>query len=306
VETLLRSGWSVRCSIRYGSSGSLGFLKDVSGRELLEIRRGDLLDSEFMGDCCEGVDTIFHLGARISIPYSYAAPRDTFAVNLTGTQNVLEGARRHGVRRIIHTSTSEVFGTAETIPMDETHPLKGQSPYSASKIAADKLVESYFCSFGLPAVILRPFNTYGPRQSPRAVISTIIQQALTQDQIRLGALWPRRDFTFVGDTVSGFLHAAAVPGVEGQVFNLGTGKDVSIGELAEIILDLLDVDREIITDDARQRPEASEVGRLLSDNSRAREILGWTPQVPIKEGLKRTIDWWRTQPNSFDWSGYAT
>lgn len=307
VEELVRSGWIVRGVVRYGSTGDLGFLHQasVAHPERLEIRRGDLLDSEFIADCCKEVDTVFHLGARISIPYSYVAPRDTFQVNVTGTQNVLEGARRHGVRRVVHTSTSEVFGTAETVPMDERHPLKGQSPYSASKIAADKLVESYFCSFGLPGVVVRPFNTYGPRQSPRAVISTIIQQALTKDEIRLGSVWPRRDFTFVGDTVDGFLRAAAAPDAEGGVFNLGTGTDISIGEIAEQILKIMNIERRIVSDQARKRPKDSEVGRLLSDNRRAREILGWTPQVSMEDGLRRTIDWWRAQPGAFGWAGYA-
>lgn len=308
VEALVQDGWQVRCLLRYGSSGDLGFLADcvAQGGDRLDLWRGDLLDGDLVARACEGVDTIFHLGARIAIPYSYAAPRDTFHVNAIGTLNVLEGARRHGARRLIHTSTSEVFGTAETIPMNETHPLKGQSPYSASKIAADKLVESYVCSFGLPAVVVRPFNTYGPRQSPRAVISTIIQQALTKDEIRLGALWPRRDFTFVDDTVSGFLRAASAPGAEGAVCNLGTGTDISIGELAAMILQLLGLERRIVSEDARERPPASEVGRLLSDNSRAAEILGWQPAVTLEEGLSRTIAWWRAQPERFGWSGYAT
>lgn len=308
VEELINSGWFVRCVVRYGSSGSLGFLEEAATAraDALDIQRGDLLDAEFISNCCDKVDTVFHLGARISIPYSYIAPRDTFQVNVMGTQNVLEGARRHGVRRLIHTSTSEVFGTAETTPMDERHPLKGQSPYAASKIAADKLVESYYCSFGLPAVTLRPFNTYGPRQSPRAVISTIIQQALAGSEIRLGSLWPRRDFTFVADTVAAFIRAAEAPDVEGGVFNLGAGDDISIGELAQTVLKILDVDRPIVAEKLRERPEASEVGRLLSDNRLAAERLGWRPQVTMEEGLKRTIDWWRATPKAFGWNGYAT
>lgn len=307
VERLIARGWRVRCLLRYGSSGSVGFLDEVLTRspDQLEIRRGDIIDSDFVSKCCEGVDTIFHLAARISIPYSYEAPRDCFDVNVTGVLNILEGARRHGVRRVIHTSTSEVFGTAERVPMDETHPLKGQSPYSASKIAADKLVESYVCSFGAPAIVIRPFNTYGPRQSPRAVISTIIQQALTSDCVRLGALWPRRDFTFVADTVSGFVRAAEATGAEGAVCNLGTGHDISVGELATMILRILEVDRPIVAEDARERPAASEVGRLLSDNRRAAEILGWRPETSLEDGLRQTIDWWKANTGAFGWSGYA-
>lgn len=308
VEALLAEGCQVRALVRYGSSGSIGFLGEAAAAagDRLEILRGDVLDAEFVARCCEGVDTVFHLAARISIPYSYDAPRDCFAVNVTGTLNVLEGCRRAGVRRMIHTSTSEVFGTAERVPMDETHPLKGQSPYSASKIAADKLVESYVCSFGVPAVVVRPFNTYGPRQSPRAVISAILQQALGTGSVKLGSLWPRRDFTYVTDTVAGFLRAAEAQEAVGGVFNLGTGEDISIGDLAATILRLLGTDCPIASEDARTRPPASEVGRLLSDNRRAAAVLGWRPAVSLEEGLARTIAWWKAQPSAFGWTGYAT
>jgi NAD dependent epimerase/dehydratase len=303
VEALMHDGWTVRCLIRYDSSGRIGFLSELSPEihSALDIRRGDILDTEFVGECCQGVDTVFHLAARISIPYSYVAPRDTFEVNSIGTLNVAEAVRRFGVRRMIHTSTSEVFGTAVTVPMSEAHPLKAQSPYAASKTAADKIVESYVCSFGLPAVIVRPFNTYGPRQSPRAVISTIVDQALRGGTIRVGALWPRRDFTYVDDTVQGFIRAAEVDAALHGEFNLGTGSDVSIGDLAELIIQIVGKPCELVGDDARQRPANSEVGRLLSDNSLAREVLGWEPRVSLETGIQRVVAWWRKKAHQFDW-----
>jgi nucleoside-diphosphate-sugar epimerase len=303
VEELARSGWAVRCLLRYGSAGDIGFLADLpsSTQDLLDLRRGDLLDPELVLECCRDVDTVFHLGARISIPYSYAAPRDTFHVNALGTLNVVEAVRRTGVRRLVHVSTSEVFGSAVTVPMSETHRLKAQSPYAASKIAADKIVESYVCSFGLPAVIVRPFNTYGPRQSTRAVIPSIIEQALRGGAIRVGSLWPRRDFTYVSDTVSAFIKAATVEGALHDEFNLGTGQDTSIGDLAELIVELIGTSCTIVTDDARQRPAESEVSKLLSDNAKARKVLGWRPEVALREGLERVISWWRERPVRFGW-----
>lgn len=308
VEALLRDGWKVRCLLRYGSSGGTGFLATLPSDvfQTLELRRGDLLDKEFVGECCEGVDTIFHLGARISIPYSYVAPRDTFEVNAVGTLNVVEAARRSGVRRMIHTSTSEVFGSAVTLPMSEAHRLKAQSPYAASKIAADKIVESYMCTFGLPAVIVRPFNTYGPRQSPRAVISTIVQQVLEGNGVvRVGSLWPRRDFTYVEDTVNGMIRAALVDEAVHGEFNLGTGEEISIGDLAQLIMQLTGKTCSLVSDDSRQRPADSEVSRLLSDNRHARQVLGWEPKVSLREGLQRVIDWWRSGNAQFGWGNGA-
>lgn len=308
VEALIRDNWSVRCFVRYDSAGTLGFIDTFPAaiRESLDIRRADLLDENAVDSAAEGVDTIFHLGARISIPYSYASPRDNFMVNAVGTLNVLEAARNNRVRRIVHTSTSEVFGSAQIIPMAETHPLNAQSPYAGSKIAADKLVQSYHRSFDVPTVTVRPFNTFGPRQSPRAVISAIIQQALRGDRIRLGALTPRRDMTFVADTVAGFQRAAIAEGVEGMEFNLGTGEDVSIGELVERILKAMELDIPVETDEARIRPANSEVSRLCSDNRLAREHLGWTPATPLDEGLAATIAWWRDNQDRFPGTGYAT
>jgi nucleoside-diphosphate-sugar epimerase len=303
VELLARTGWNVRCLLRYGSSGDAGFLADLPApmKSLLDLRRGDLLDLEFVTECCLNIDTVFHLGARISIPYSYIAPRDTFHVNVLGTLNVAEAVRRTGVRRLVHVSTSEVFGSAVTVPMNETHRLKAQSPYAASKIAADKIVESYICSFGLPAVIIRPFNTYGPRQSPRAVIPSIVEQALRGGPIHIGSLWPRRDFTYVDDTVSAFVKAATAELALHEEFNLGTGEDISIGELAQVIIELTGATCEIVSEDARQRPPDSEVARLLSDNTKARQVLGWQPEVTLREGLQRVISWWRQGRSRFQW-----
>jgi dTDP-glucose 4,6-dehydratase len=248
---------------------------------------------------------VFNLGARISIPYSYVAPRDTFQVNAMGTLNVAEAVRRMGVRRLIQVSTSEVFGSAVEVPMSESHRLKAQSPYAASKIASDKIVESFVCSFGLPAVIVRPFNTYGPRQSPRAVISTIVDQAMRGGVVKIGSLWPRRDFTYVEDTVQGMIRAAEVEAAVGGEFNLGTGTDISIGELAESIMRIIGNKCELVSDDARQRPADSEVSRLLSDNSRARQVLGWEPKVSLEEGLTRVVEWWRQGRSKFAWGASA-
>jgi nucleoside-diphosphate-sugar epimerase len=239
----------------------------------------------------QGTSHVFHLGALIAIPYSYVHPAEVVETNVIGTLNVLLAGREAGVERILHTSTSEVYGTALRVPIDETHPLQGQSPYSASKIGADKLAESFYRAFDLPVVTVRPFNTYGPRQSARAVVPTIISQALTQDTVHLGNLEARRDLTYVSDTVAGFLKAAEVPGLEGGTFNLGTGSEVTVGDLAGEIIALVGRPVEIVVDSARLRPEKSEVQRLLSDNRLAKERLGWQPVVNLTEGLKRTIAW---------------
>jgi dTDP-glucose 4,6-dehydratase len=294
--------------LRYGSAGDIGCLADTPCeiRETLDIRRGDLLDGEFVAECCRDVDTVFNLAARISIPYSYVAPRDTFQVNAMGTLNVAEAVRRVGVRRLIQVSTSEVFGSAVEVPMSETHRLKAQSPYAASKIAADKIVESFICAFDLPAVIVRPFNTYGPRQSPRAVISTIVEQALRGGPVRIGSLWPRRDFTYVEDTVQGMIRAAEVDAALYGEFNLGAGSDVTIGELAAMIIQITGNHCELISDDARQRPAASEVSRLCSDNTKARKVLGWEPKFTLQQGLDKVVGWWRAGRPRFTWGSNPT
>jgi nucleoside-diphosphate-sugar epimerase len=261
--------------------------------ERVEVAAGDLRDLAAMQEAMQGMEVVFHLGALIAIPYSYVHPAEVVETNVIGTLNVLLAGRESSVGRIVHTSTSEVYGTALRVPIDEGHPLQGQSPYSASKIGADKIAESFYRSFDLPVVTVRPFNTYGPRQSARAVIPTIISQALSQEVIRLGNLEARRDLTYVADTVDGFLKAGETPGVEGETFNLGTGQEVSIGELAGEILRQVGRPVRIEIDPVRLRPEKSEVQRLLSDNRLAGERLGWQPQVSLEEGLRRTIAWMR-------------
>ena len=245
------------------------------------------------------MEMIFHLGALIAIPYSYLHPAEVVESNVMGTLNVLLAARELGTAKVIHTSTSEVYGTALRVPIDEGHPLQGQSPYSASKIGADKLAESFYCAYGLPVVTVRPFNTYGPRQSARAVIPTIISQALARSELRLGSLDTRRDFTYVSDTVAGFLCAAETPGVEGETFNLGTGSEVSVGELVTLVGKILGRELSVTRDGERLRPEKSEVLRLLSDNRKAKARLGWQPQVELEQGLSMTVDWIRRNLHLF-------
>lgn len=293
VEALVEKGASVRAFIRYNSRNDVGALSLVPKEVLdhVEIEFGDLRDLPSVQEVIKGISYVFHLGALISIPYSYLHPAEVVETNLVGTMNVLLAARNSGVERVIHTSTSEVYGTALHVPIDENHPLQAQSPYSASKIGADKLAESFFRSYNLPIVTLRPFNTYGPRQSARAVIPTIISQALTQNTIRLGNLDSRRDLTYVTDTVEGFMKVAEASGVEGDTFNLGSGNEVRIGDLAREIISIIGKPIKIVVDPNRLRPEKSEVQRLLSDNSLAREKLSWGPKTSLSQGLKSTIAW---------------
>lgn len=292
VNDLVKKGAKVKAFVRYNSRGDAGLLKLLSPDVLtrIELIGGDLRDPQAIEDAVEGVKIVFHLGALISIPYSYYHPVEVVDTNITGTLNVLLACRKFNCK-LIHTSTSEVYGTALRVPIDESHLLQGQSPYSASKIGADKLVESFQRSFNIHAVTVRPFNTYGPGQSARAVIPTIISQALTRDVVLLGNLETKRDFTFVDDTVNGFIKAAETEGVSGEVFNLGTGSEVTIGELASEIIQLIGRIVPIRIDEQRLRPENSEVMRLLSDNRKAKEVLGWYPEVSIHEGLKATVEW---------------
>lgn len=295
VESLVSLGARVRAFVRYNSRGDPGLLTLLPPETYssLEIVAGDLRDLPAVQNAARGATQIFHLGALIAIPYSYVHPAEVVETNVIGTLNVLLAAREAKPERVIHTSTSEVYGTALRVPIDESHPLQGQSPYSASKIGADKIAESFYRSFDLPVVTVRPFNTYGPRQSARAVIPTIITQALTQNTIRLGNLDTRRDLTYVSDTVTGFLKAGEAADLEGETINLGTGNEFRIGDLAEEIFSILGKPVEIQVDAARLRPERSEVQRLLSDNHLARQRLDWTPQVSLREGLARTIAWIR-------------
>ncbi|MNK66040.1 dTDP-glucose 4,6-dehydratase [compost metagenome] len=281
--------------VRYGSASSWGNLEfapdDVKGQ--FRVVAGNIDDGDFVMHAMQGIDVVCHLAALIAIPYSYVAPRSYVRTNVEGTLNVVEAARRLSVRRVVHTSTSEVYGTAVRVPIDEEHPLQGQSPYSASKIGADKIAESYYRSFDTGVVTLRPFNTFGPRQSARAFIPTIISQALTQDVIKLGSLTPERDMTFVTDTVAGFVAASVTPGIEGQTINLGTGSTYTIGHFAERILKLMGVEKEIVADTARMRPDKSEVLKLVSDNALAAKLMGWSPQVDLDEGLRQSIEFIR-------------
>jgi NAD dependent epimerase/dehydratase len=293
VDALVTRGALVRAFVRYNSRGSLGLLHQLpeSVRSQIEILFGDLRDAAAVEGAVRGVSHVFHLGALIAIPYSYIHPVEVVETNVMGTLNILQAARSVGVERVVHTSSSEVYGTALHVPIEESHPLQGQSPYSASKIGADKIVESFYCAYGLPVVTLRPFNTYGPRQSTRAIIPTIITQALTNEVVKIGNLETRRDLTYVTDTVQGFLSVAQVDGIEGETFNLGTGQEVSIAELAQEIFSLMGKSPKLEVEPARLRPEKSEVQRLLSDNRLARQRLGWTPRVSLQEGLLTTIDW---------------
>jgi NAD dependent epimerase/dehydratase len=293
VEELLRRGAGVRAFVRYNSRGDVGLLStlDPDLAKSMEIVSGDLRDPAAVAGSMRDVDVVFHLGALIAIPYSYVHPHEVVETNVIGTVNVLEAARQTRPSRVIHTSTSEVYGTAVYAPIDEKHPLQGQSPYSASKIGADKVAESYHRAFGVPVVTVRPFNTYGPRQSARAVIPTIITQALTLPQITLGSLTPTRDLTFVTDTVAGFIAAATTDAAIGREINLGTNDEISVGDLAQKIMRIVGRSLPIVSSDDRKRPEKSEVERLRSDNALARELLQWSPQVSLEDGLSRTIRW---------------
>jgi NAD dependent epimerase/dehydratase len=300
VERLVADGARVRAFCIYNSRGSAGWLDDLdpATRAALDIRLGDIRDARFVERATEGIEVVFHLAALIAIPYSYTAVESFIDTNVRGTMHVLEAAARAGVRRIVQTSTSEVYGTPDTLPIRETHPLQAQSPYAASKVAADQLVLAYHRSFGAPAVVLRPFNTYGPRQSDRAVLPTMLRQLLAgRTEIRLGRLDPRRDLTFVGDTVDGFIRAATVDGIEGQTIQLGTGRAESIGELFELACRVVGVAASAVEDPARLRPDASEVLVLCSDPARARDLLGWEARTSLEDGIAATVDWLRGQPD---------
>lgn len=293
VAHLVPRGDRVRAFVRYNSRNDFGRLETLA-REVLdevEIFTGDLTNPEAVSGAVAGCETVFHLGALIPIPYSYRHPREYVAANVTGTLNVLEASRRASVSRLVQVSSSEVYGTAQTVPISESHPLRPQSPYAATKVAADQLALSFWSSFGAPVVVARPFNTFGPRQSARAVIPTIVSQALSRDKIELGDVSPTRDFLFVEDTVEGLIRCGEVPGIEGETFNLGTGKEWSIGSVAERVLAMLEIDVPLETSADRVRPAESEVERLVADWSKARGELSWSPQVEFDDGLRRTISW---------------
>ena len=294
TEALLHAGGKVRALVHYNSRGSWGHLDELRNDfgEKLDVRPADITDSFLVRELVKDCEIVFHLAALIAIPYSYQAPSSYLTVNAQGTLNLLEASRQERVKRVIVTSTSEVYGSASYTPMDEAHPLHAQSPYAASKIAADKLAESFYSSFGLPVVILRPFNTYGPRQSARAVIPTVLTQALSgAKEIQLGNLEPRRDLTFVKDTVRAFLLAAEKPELEGQTIHFGQGKSICISELAQMCLKTAGSDARIVSLDRRRRPEASEVELLICDHSKATRLLGWEPTITLETGLRHTAEY---------------
>jgi dTDP-glucose 4,6-dehydratase len=289
TEGLLKAGASVSGFVRYQSQGKAGMLDSLQANGL-RVVRGDLADFESVSRAVAGQDIVLHLGALISIPYSYENPHHTFEVNAGGTLNVLQAAREHRTSRVVVMSTSEVYGTARYVPIDENHPLQAQSPYSASKIAAEKLAESFFKSFNLPVVVVRAFNTYGPRQSSRAVIPTIITQALRGEEIHLGSTTPTRDFNYVEDTVAGLIRAAIADAAVGEVMNLATGNEISIGDLTNSIVKVIGRRVTVHTESQRLRPEKSEVQRLLGASDKARRLLEWQPVVSLEEGLRRTVE----------------
>ena len=292
TEALVRAGHSVRAFVMYNSFNSWGWLDQspTDIRDNLDVFAGDIRDPHGVKTAMKGCDSVLHLAALIAIPYSYHSPDTYIDTNIKGTLNVLQAARELGVKRVVHTSTSEVYGSARFVPITEEHPLQGQSPYSATKIAADQLAYSFYASFGLPVTIARPFNTYGPRQSARAVIPTIITQIATgKKQIKLGAVSPTRDFNFVHDTVAGFIAAMKSDKGLGEVINFGSNFEISIGDTAQLIAEAMNCKIEIITDEARLRPENSEVERLWADNSKAKTLFGWQPNYGGRDGFKRGI-----------------
>ncbi len=302
AEALVHNGAKVRAFCLYNSQGSWGWLDRASRevRDALDVRLGDVRDARFVEAACKDVEVVFHLAALIAIPYSYVAPESYVDVNVRGTLNVLEAARRGGAQRVVHVSTSEVYGTPATLPIRETHPLMAQSPYAATKVAADQLALSYHCSFETPVVVLRPFNTYGPRQSTRAVLPTILAQMLEgKREIQLGRLDPKRDLTFVADTVEGLMAAGRVKGIEGETIQLGTGRTVSIGDLFDIARKVTGVDAIAKVDERRLRPDASEVLVLQSDPQKALDRLEWRPRVGLEDGIARTASWLREHLDAY-------
>jgi len=292
TEMLVVKGYQVKALSQYNSFNNWGWLEDIKCKDQIEVLTGDVRDPHYCKEITQGIDVVFHLAALIAIPYSYVAPDSYVDTNIKGTLNICQAAKENGVQRVIHTSTSEVYGTAQYVPIDEKHPLQPQSPYSATKIAADAMAMSFFNTFNLPLTIARPFNTYGPRQSARAVIPTIITQiANGMKEIKLGDLTPTRDFNYVEDTCRGFIALAETPESIGETVNIGSNFEISIGDTLDHIKNLMDSDVKFITDEQRIRPEKSEVFRLWCDNTKIEELTGFTPEVGIEEGLRKTIDW---------------
>jgi|SRR5215207_170531 len=307
VARLAAEGARVRALVRYNSRnerGTLDWLQPEVTADV-DVVLGDLRDVESVERAAHSVEVIFHLGAQIAIPYSFVNPRDFFETNVLGTLNVAQAALRGGARRLVHTSTSEVYGSARTVPITEHHPLEPQSPYAASKVAADKLVDAWHRTYELRTTVLRPFNTYGPHQSARAVIPTIVSQALAGGRVRLGSLHPRRDLTYVEDTVAGFLATAESDAAIGRTLQLGAGHDVSVGEIVDLVGAVLGRELEVEHDDARVRPAQSEVERLISDSALAHELTGWQPQVDLREGLARTVEWMESNARRYRTDHYV-
>jgi NAD dependent epimerase/dehydratase len=302
TEKLVERGAKVTALVQYNSFNNWGWIETLEDhiKKEIEVYTGDIREYDNMSRVIQGKDIVFHLAALIAIPYSYQSPAAYVRTNVEGTLNVMESCRVHGIEKVVHTSTSETYGTALYVPIDEKHPLQGQSPYSASKIGADKMVESYYRSFNLPVATIRPFNTYGPRQSARAVIPTIISQILAgKKNIKLGTLSPTRDFNYVKDTAEGFIKMAEVDESVGQVINVGTNNEISIGDLVKKIIKLTGKEVTIECEESRLRPEKSEVNRLWCDNSKAREILNWCPAYTLEEGLMETIEWIKANMHYF-------
>jgi NAD dependent epimerase/dehydratase len=301
TDALLSMGADVTAFVHYNARNDWGMLEGQYNETTphLKVIAGDVSDAQFVKNAMKDQDVVFHLAALIGIPYSYNAPESYVNTNIKGTLNVLQGCLDAGVQRVVHTSTSETYGTALYTPIDEKHPLQGQSPYSATKIGADKIAESFYCSFSLPVTTIRPFNTYGPRQSARAVIPTIITQALRGDTVRLGSLTPIRDLTYVADTVQGFISFAGSKKTVGKTINTGSGKGVTIRELAEMIIEQVNPKARIVTENKRVRPEKSEVMKLICDNRLALNLAGWEPKVSLKEGIAMTIEWMNDHAGSY-------
>lgn len=306
AERLARNGARVRAFVRYNSRNDYGWLETLDPDVLdhVEVFRGDLANPEAVTRAISGSEVVFHLGALIPIPYSYVHPREFLEANIVGTLNVVEAARRVELGRIVHISTSEVYGTAREVPINEQHPLNPQSPYAATKSAADQIALSYWRSFSIPVAVARPFNTFGPRQSARAVIPTIITQALSRDVIELGSTHTTRDFLFVEDTAAGIEACGRTGGIEGEIINLGSGGEISIAEVVERVLTVVGRDLPVAADPERVRPDQSEVERLIADRSKARKLLGWEPQVDFDDGLRRTIEWIQAVPELYKPSLY--
>jgi NAD dependent epimerase/dehydratase len=295
---LAARGAKVKALSLYNSTNSWGWLEDTRCLSEIEVICGDVRDPNFCRNIAVNVEVVFHLAALIAIPYSYVAPDSYVATNITGTLNMLQAARDAGVKRFLHTSTSEVYGTARYVPIDETHPLQPQSPYSATKIAADALAMSFFYSFGFPVTVVRPFNTYGPRQSARAVIPTVITQALAgKTTVRLGSLHPTRDFNYVEDTCRGFVALAQCDSAIGETVNIGSNREISIGDLVALIGDVMGTEIAVESDEERKRPSQSEVERLCCDNARIHELTSFRPEIGLRDGLGRTVEWLRKPEN---------